>query len=145
MKKINLLMFCLLASTLIVQAQTKPMKEVKNVIQEFNDAIGSHNVTKLEELLHKDFRVIANQFKGGEDALILSRETYLKMIGGKQIGGTRYEVEIKNVSLFDHTASVEVSLNSKASNMHVYFILIKSKSGAWKIVSDTPVIVANKD
>lgn len=129
---------------LTTKAQNKiPMKEsITNLIDSFASAIEVRDVKTLDQILHAQFRVIANQFNNEDVTMILSREMYLGMLGENKIGGNKYEVRIKNLSIEQHTASADVLLvNEDALSMHVYFQFVQSKAGVWSIISDNAYFI----
>ena len=116
-------------------------KAIKDVVNQFQQAVATRDVQSLETLLHPDFRVMANRFRGGEGMTLLPRETYLGMMKAEKIGGTAYDVQVLNVSVHDHTAAAEVHFSSPAeANMHLYLLLAQDSNDRWQIISDLPVI-----
>lgn len=124
------------------QNQNKTMeKEVKDVVLALEKATAERNVEDIDQYLHKDYRVVANRFKGSKTATIITREVYLEMMKSQKIGGTSYQTEFKNVGMTDHTAVVDVLFKSdKTSDMHKYLVLIQDEDNHWKVVSDIPVV-----
>ena len=117
-------------------------KEIKQVINDFQQAVAARDLSSLETLLHPDFRVMANRFSGGEGTTLLPRETYLGMMKAEKIGGTAYEVEIVNVAVKDHTAAAEVNFTSQSeADMHLFLLLVQDSNDNWQIISDLPVII----
>lgn len=125
------------------QNQNETMeKEIKNIVLNLENATAERNIPKIKQYLHKDYRVVANKFKGSKNATIITKETYLEMMKGNKIGGTSYETEFKNISITEHSAIVDVLFKSKkSSNMHKYLILIQNENNNWKVVSDIPIVI----
>lgn len=125
------------------QNQNETMEnEIKNVVLNLENATAERNIQKIEEFLHKDYRVVANRFKGTKTTTIITKEMYLVMMKGNKIGGTSYQTEFKNISITEHTAIVDVLFKSdKSSNMHKYLILIQDDNNNWKVVSDIPIVI----
>ena len=126
-------------------AQTKKNsmeQEIKKVIQNVEKASAERNVTELESLLHPEYRVIANRFKGTPGSTIIPRSMYLDMMKAEKIGGTSYQVEFKSISISDHTSMVELLYKTKeSSGMHKYLLLVQDEKDQWKVVSDMPIIL----
>lgn len=118
-------------------------KSIKKVIKQFAKAVETRDMPGLETILHADFRVVANRFKGGESAVVLSREAYLSMMQAGKIGGSPYQVGEINVSVHAHSASVEVTFEAKDHNMHIFLTLIQNAREQWQIVSDIPIMAKN--
>ena len=125
-------------------SKNKPMeKEIKEVINSFQQAVATRDIQSLETLLHPDFRVMANRFRGGEGITLLPRETYLSMMKAEKIGGTAYDVKVVSVSVNDHTASAEVNFASQPeADMHLFLLLVQDSNDAWQIISDLPIVAA---
>ncbi len=117
---------------------------IKEVVSKFNEAIATRNVSQLETILHQDFVVMANRFKGDSGMTVMSRAVYLGAMSANKIGGTLYDVEFINISTFEHTAMAEVLLDSKeTASMHVFLSLVKNSDDHWQIICNLPVIVNN--
>ncbi len=143
--KIRATILVLLLGLGAAQSKSRKQKsmeqETKMVIESFVEAIAERDIDVLDSLLHDDFRVIANQFKGADKTLILPKTAYLKMIEEGKIGGDPYTLKILNSSVFKHTAMIQADLVHKEKpNMHIFFVLVQGLSGNWKIASDTPVL-----
>jgi len=117
---------------------------VKKIVLEFSEAIAKQDVTALDVLLHQEFRVIANQYPKPEATTILPKTVYSKMMGDKNIGGSAYEVEFQHVHVDGHTATVIASFKGEKANMDLTLLLTQSKTGAWQIVTDLPIIKPNE-
>ena len=116
--------------------------QIKEVIITIEKAAANRNIEQLTSLLHKDYRVIANRFKGSKNTLIISKETYLQMMKDKKIGGISYDIKFNDIKISEHTAIVDILYLSKTtSSMHKYLVLIKNESNQWKIVSDVPIVM----
>lgn len=125
------------------QPNEENMKEqIQKIVLAFEKASAQRNIKKLKKVLHSDYKVIANRFKGSDNVTIISREDYLKMTQASKIGGTSYDTEFINISVAEHTAMAEVLLKSKTtSNMHKYLFLIQNKNDKWQVVSDLPLVI----
>ncbi len=116
--------------------------QIKKVILDAEKAAAERNTEALEQLLHQDYRVIANRFKGSTGTTIMSREMYLDLMEAGKIGGTPYATDFKNILVHDHTATVELlwKANGKAA-MHKFLALVQDENNQWKIISDVPVVL----
>ncbi|MTI86973.1 MAG: nuclear transport factor 2 family protein [Balneolaceae bacterium] len=116
--------------------------EIKNIILAFEAASATRNIEKLKNILHPDYRVVANRFKGASHAVIIRKDQYLAMTQDETIGGTSYQTDIIYISITDHTAMVEVLLKSNnSSDMHKYLFLIQDAEDQWQVVGDLPLII----
>ncbi len=125
------------------QAQnTKAMEtQIKQTIETFATAGAVRNLDALEEVLHAEFRVLANRF-GGKDALtVISREQYLSMMEAGKIGGNEVSVRFDKVSIHAHSAAAEVAFVSEAAEMQLFILLLQDEADTWKIASDMAVVV----
>ncbi|MEZ4847259.1 MAG: hypothetical protein R3B93_01225 [Bacteroidia bacterium] len=59
--------------------------QVKQTITDFTQAAEKRDVQALEAVLHPEFRVVLNRFRGAENTTIMDRKTYLDMIKGGKI------------------------------------------------------------
>lgn len=144
MKQI-LILVCLGAIGLVsCRAQNKTLmeNEIKKVVLNLESATAERNILEIEKYLHKDYRVVANRFKGSSTTTIITREVYLEMMQAGKIGGTSYTTQFKSISITGHTAMVDLVFTSDiSSNMHKYLILVLDENDQWKVVSDIPVVI----
>ena len=143
MKRISILLL-VLTFGFIGRAQTNNEameQKIKDVALKVEKAAAERNVPELGKYLHKDYRVMANRFKGSAGTTILTREMYLEMMKSGKIGGTSYSTEFLAISISKHTAMVELLFTTnESSNMHKYLLLVQDDNDAWKIISDLPVV-----
>ncbi|UBM59489.1 nuclear transport factor 2 family protein [Marinilongibacter aquaticus] len=124
------------------QNQSNMEKRIEEAVTSIEKAAANRDVRQLEELLHKDYRVIANRFKGSENAVIISKESYLQMMKDEKVGGTNYNVNFKDIKVSGHTAIVDVLYSSEtSSDMHKFLVLIQDENNNWKVVSDIPIVL----
>lgn len=124
------------------QNQNNMEHQIKEAIILTHKAAANRNVEQLDKLLHKDYRVVANRFKGNDEVVIILKKQYLQMMKEEKIGGTFYNINFKDINVFKHTAFVDVLYTSKnTSSLHKYLVLIQEKNNIWKIVSDIPVVI----
>jgi len=106
-------------------SETAMSIQVKDKVMEFATAIELRDATQLDHLLHKDFRVVANQYPTKDKLSILPKEVYLSLIKSEKIGGTKYDVKFDYVSVEDHSATVIAKFKGQKSNMYLTLLLIK--------------------
>lgn len=116
--------------------------KIKQTVAAIEKAAEKRDVKKLDELLHQDYRVVANRFKGGTTATIISKDLYLKMMKDEKIGGTSYHIKYNDIKIIGHTAMVDLLyLSDTTSSMHKYLVLIQDEQDQWKVVSDIPIVI----
>ncbi len=122
----------------------KPMKKaIEKVVYDFHQATAERDIAQLEVLLHPEFRVMANRFRGGDGTTLIPREAYLGMMKAEKIGGTAYDVKVTSVAVNEHTAAVEVDFMSKEeASMHLFLLLVQNSNNEWQIISDLPLVAA---
>lgn len=113
--------------------------QVKDRVIDFAKAIEKRDITSLKELLHKDFRVVANQYPNAATTSILPKTVYLSLIEGKKIGGEKYEVIFDYVHIEDHSATVITKFEGKKSTMYLTLLLI-NMNDKWQIIEDMAII-----
>ena len=124
------------------QNQNNMKNQIKETVASIEKSAANRDTIQLAELLHKDYRVIANRFKGSENAVIISKEAYLQMMKDEKVGGTSYDINFNDIKISGHTAIVDVLYSSKTtSDMHKFLVLIQDENNQWKIVSDIPIVM----
>ncbi|WP_420385437.1 hypothetical protein [Roseivirga sp.] len=142
----NLTLITLLSTVSLMncqpQSQTTPEKTIQQIIGLAEEAAANRNINLLSQLLHEDYRVVANRFKGSKSATIISKDVYLSMMESEKIGGTSYTIKFNDVKITAHTAMVDLLfISEESSDMHKYLILIQDEKDQWKIVSDIPIVM----
>lgn len=115
-------------------------QDIKEKVLKFAEAIEWQNVEKLDNLLHQNFRVVANQYPKADVTTILDKATYLKLITAKKIGGKAYKVNFKSIIVEQHNATVVAKFEGGESTMSLTLLLVKSNAGKWEIISDMAII-----
>lgn len=145
MKKIFLSVIgvlCIAGSAMAQNQNVKMEKQVKEVLVQIEKAAAERNIAALQDLLHKDYRIVANRFSGTGGTTIINKDTYLAMMKDGKVGGTVYSVEFKEVFIFQHTAMAELVWHSeKTEDMHKYVLLVQDDADHWKLISDMPIMV----
>lgn len=144
MRRLILTTFIITISLFICKAQNQNIMEIKikETVASIEKAAEKRDVKKLDELLHKDYRVVANRFKGGTTATIISKDKYLEMMRDGKIGGTSYNIKYNDIKITGHTAMVDLLyLSDVTSDMHKFLILIQDEQDQWKVVSDIPIVI----
>ena len=116
--------------------------QIKQTIITFTEAAEARNIEQLQTVLHPEFRVVLNRFKGGNNTAILSREAYLGMISAGKIGGDHYEIKIKDVNVHDHTGAARVEWKNEKSIFKLHFLFVQNEANQWQIISDMPIVIS---
>ena len=114
--------------------------QVKQTIIDFTEAGEKRDLQTMETVLHPEFRVVLNRFRGAGNTSIMDRKTYLDMIESEKIGGEHYQLKIHNVSIHDHTAAARVEWKNDKTIFRIHFLLVKNAGDQWQIISDMPVV-----
>ena len=115
-------------------------KKVKSAIETFSQSADQQDVSKMDNILHAEYRTVANRLFGGTDVSVMDKPTYLSMLEEKKIGGDKRDVEIVSVNIVDNNASVVAKFNGKVLKFTSYLHLVKDDKGTWQIINDMPYI-----
>ena len=91
--------------------------QIKDRVKLFAQAIENRDVNQLDELLHNDFRVIANQYPTADQLSLIPKQVYLSLMKSGKIGGAKYNVQFDQVSVEGHSATAIVKFQGERSNM----------------------------
>ncbi len=142
MKKVKLVaMLCVLLGTMSCNGQSSEVKEVKKVITAFSKAGDTNNVTELNKHLDENYRVVMNRLFGSTEVSVMPKVVYVEKIKTKEFGGDTRELTIENVVINGTSASAKVTFKGSKMTFVSLIILIKNGSGAWKLISDTPMVM----
>lgn len=116
--------------------------KVKQAVLAFDRATATRNLETLKAVLHPDYRVLANRFRGTPGTTLISRDAYLGLMESGKVGGTVYEPEFRQISVTGHTAMVDLLLKAQGtSSMHKYLFLVQNDQDEWQIISDLPLVM----
>ena len=119
--------------------EMKTEKTIKEVIRKFVSAGETRTISIYDEVLHPEFRVIANRYPSADKTSILTKETYVDLIQKEVIGGTKFKIEFEEVDVTNHSASAKVNLIADKGGQFVTFLLIQNDKNEWKIIADLAV------
>lgn len=142
MRKLSLVILtsiCIASISCKTQKQNnsiKMEKEIKTVIETFVKAGEKRNISTYNDILHKDFRVIANQYPSPENTSTLSAKQYTDLLSKEVIGGTKYNVIFRYIDISEHSATVKAELKSENGGQLVTFLLVQNPENKWLIITD---------
>jgi hypothetical protein len=134
-----LIMICFSSTNCISQTKNnskKMEKEIKSVIETFVKAGEKRNVAMYNDILHENFRVIANKYPTPDKISIIPVEVYKGLITKEVIGGTKYKVVFKSINIAEHSATVTTELKAEKGGQLVTFLLVQNTEKKWKIITD---------
>ena len=141
MSTLLLMLSCFSLSALVNPAPTGDLAQIENAVQEFVTSADTRDVTRMDKILHKDFRVVANRLFGAEEVSLMDKNAYLNLLKEGKIGGDSRVIIIKSISIEGHNAVVQATLNGSALSFMTFIQLVKEVSGNWKVIGDMPHIV----
>jgi len=142
MKNVKLVaMACILVATMSCNAQNSEVKDVKKAITAFSKAGDNNNVTELNKYLDDNYRVVMNRLFGSTEVSVMPKAVYVEKIKTKEFGGDTRVLTIENVVINSTSASAKVTFKGSKMTFVSLIILIKDSSGAWKLISDTPMVM----
>lgn len=142
MKRLSMVlltMICFSATSCNAQKPNNSMKmekEIKSVIATFVKAGEERNVAMYNDILHENFRVIANKYPTPDKTSIIPAEGYKALITKEVIGGTKYELVFKSIDIAEHSATVRAELKAEKGGQSVTFLLVQKMESEWQIIAD---------
>ncbi len=131
----------LLMGSITAQAQqTDDLAKIETVVRAFSSAGDQQDATRLDKILHPQYRAIVNRLFGSPDLSLMDKALYLQLIADKKIGGDTREVFILQTDIEGNTAFVKAILNGKVLRFTTLVSLVKLPDGTWQIISDMPEI-----
>ena len=130
-------------TTTYAQKNNREMEmEVKQTVLAFDGATATRDIATLQKVLHPDYRVLANRFRGTPGTTVIMRDTYLSLMENGKVGGRVYEPEFRQINVTGHTAMVDLLLKTKGvASMHKYLFLVQNDKNEWQVISDLPVVM----
>ncbi len=145
MKKLSVLLLTIISlCSTICKSQTsnnsmKMEKEIKQVIKAFIKAGEERNIEMYNDVLHQEFRVIANKYPTPDKTSIIPSAGYIALITKKVIGGTKYEVIYNSINITQHSATVRAELKAEKGGQLVTFLLVQNMENRWQIIANMAV------
>lgn len=142
MRKISIVLFAFVTvgvTSCTVHQKKQNMgnyKVLETVIDKFVVAGENRDIAAYDDILHENFRVIANRYPTVGKISILSADVYKSLLSKKVIGGTKYNVTYKNFDVTSHSATVSVELKAEKGGQLITFLLVKNEKDKWLIISD---------
>ncbi len=131
----------LLIGSLTTQAQqTDDLAKIEAVVRAFSTAGDQQDATRLDKILHPQYRAIVNRLFGSPDLSLMDKTLYLQLIADKKIGGDTREVFMLQIDIEGNTAFVKAILKGKVLRFTTFVSLVKLPDGTWQIISDMPEI-----
>lgn len=117
-------------------------KQISKAIKAFVKGGDQQDVALTASVMHSNFRVVINRFRDSKSATIMNKENYLSMLENKKIGGLPRKIEIVDIQIFDHIATVRANLTSEKLMFTSNFSLVLDENDQWMIISDMPYVTA---
>lgn len=142
MNKLSVLLLAMISfGSISCKSQTsnnliKMKNDIKKVIKKFVKAGEERNVEVYKDILHEEFRVIANRYPTPEKTSILPASVYIDLISKKVIGGTKYQVIFNSINITEHSATALTELKTEKGGQFVTFLLVLNPKNDWKIIAD---------
>lgn len=118
--------------------------KIKQAIIDFVKGGDNSDVTLLDKVLHKDFRITNNGFMGTKGITIIDKEKYLSNIKEGVFGGLPREMIIENIDVSATIASVKLRLESSENSFISYNSLVFDTDNEWKIINNLAVVQSKK-
>lgn len=115
-------------------------KAAKKAALQFARAADEADGTKLQRLLHEQFRVVINQFGEKKETTVWDKTAYLGLIRDGVIGGTSRTTSIEEVTVLEHIAYVRMRSESAKARFTSLLIMTKDLEGNWQVLSDAPYV-----
>lgn len=109
-------------------------RDLRQIIEAFRTAGDERNVTALEVLLHKDFRLLA-YFGAATDAATMDKAAYTGALKAGKIGGKPRTLKILSVDVRGNQAACRISMESVELKFDNYMHWIKTERG-WQLLND---------
>lgn len=117
-------------------------EEVEQAITDFVRGGDNSDVTLLNKVLHKEFRVTNNGFMNTPGVTIINKETYLSYVKAGIFGGAPREMSMEIVDITDGIAMVKLRLESLDNHFVSYNSLVLDKDNKWKLINNLAVVEA---
>jgi hypothetical protein len=129
-------------TTMLIAALSSGLAHANNctptdTVKAFAQAADVREANTLETLLHPEFRVVFSM-SGSQDASLLPRATWFKMLGEGKIGGTPRSLTVHSSAQNAGVSTVQATLNGASGRFESVYTVLHTPSGC-QIVQDAVV------
>lgn len=117
-------------------------EKIKQAITDFVKGGDNRDTSLLDKVLHKDFRVCSNGFKGTSGVTIIDKKDYLANIKAGIFGGLPRKMEIESMDISETIAMVKLRLESSENQFVSYNSLVLDRE--WKIINNLAIVESKK-
>ena len=140
MKNVMLMSIIVLFIITSCTAQSVDENAIRETITAYSKAGDVNDADKLAGYLDDNYRIVMNQLFGSTEINVMPKNIYLEKIRTKEYGGDDRKVDIPTLILNGNTASAQVIFAGSKLTFTSIITLARDASGAWKILSDMPVV-----
>ena len=115
-------------------------KRIKQAIINFVKGGDTSDVSILDQVLHKDFRVANNGYMGTQGVTVLNKKDYLKKIRSGIFGGVPRKMKIEEINQTGIIANVKLRIESSKYDFISYNSLVLDSDNEWKIINNLAVV-----
>lgn len=119
-------------------------EKIEQAITSFVRGGDNSDTVILDKVLHKDFRVTNNGFKGTSGVTIIDKQTYLAHIRDGVFGGLPRKMTIEQIDDCGTIAMVKLRLESSENHFVSYNSLVLDADKEWKLINNLAVVEAKK-
>ncbi len=116
--------------------------KIEEAITNFVKGGDNSDVTLLDKVLHKDFRVSNNGFMGSAGVTIIDKQKYLSNIREGIFGGLPRKMMIESIDDSGTIAMVKLRLESSENDFVSYNSLVLDTDNEWKLIHNLAVVEA---
>lgn len=129
-----------LSATGLKAQESTDLLAIQTAVTNFMHFGDQQDHVALADLLHPQFRTVANRLFGAEEVSLMSKELYLQLIKDKKIGGDERQLYILEMEVVGNNATVKAVMEGKVLQFTTFLSLVKSPKGDWTIIGDFPHI-----
>ncbi|HAF76178.1 MAG TPA: hypothetical protein DCG42_02550 [Maribacter sp.] len=115
-------------------------KRIKQAIINFVKGGDTSDVSILDQVLHKDFRVANNGYMGTQGVTVINKKDYLKKIRSGIFGGVPRKMKIEEINQTGIIANVKLRIESSKYDFISYNSLVLDSDNEWKIINNLAVV-----
>ena len=115
-------------------------EEISAAVKKFVKSADKQDLNSMDEVMHKEFRTVANQLFGAPEVSVITKSTYLAMMKEGKLGGDSRKVKIEEIEVIGNNAVVKATFTGQKLIFQTFVQLVKGSDGDWKVISDMPTI-----
>lgn len=117
-----------------------PTEQITQAITNFVKGGDTSDIFMINKVLHDNFRVTNNGYKGNPGVTVLDKQQYLSNVQTGLFGGVPRKMKIEHIDVEGKIAMVKLRIESANHYFVSYNSMVLDTDNEWKIINNLAVV-----